>query len=100
MDQPAFPAEPLIRLGCFLGILAVMAFWEWRLPRRPQTFDRVRRWPDNFGLVVLNTALMRVLLPFAGVGMALMRVVTDGGCSFGFLCRNGCRSWPRRCCSI
>ncbi len=70
MDQTAFSAEPLIRLGCFLGILAAMAVWEWWAPRRPRTIGRVRRWPNNFGLVVLNTVLVRVLLPFAGVGMA------------------------------
>jgi hypothetical protein len=27
---------PLIRLGAFAGILAVMALWEWRSPRRHQ----------------------------------------------------------------
>jgi hypothetical protein len=27
--------EAAIRLGFFFGVLALMAVWEWRAPRRP-----------------------------------------------------------------
>jgi sterol desaturase/sphingolipid hydroxylase (fatty acid hydroxylase superfamily) len=60
-------AEPLIRLGCFLGVLLVMALWEAVAPRRPQSIGRLLRWPNNVGLVVLNTLVVR-----AAVGMAVL----------------------------
>jgi sterol desaturase/sphingolipid hydroxylase (fatty acid hydroxylase superfamily) len=65
-------AEPLIRLGCFLGVLLVMALWEGFAPRRPQSIGRLVRWPNNVGLVVLNTVVVRLLFPLAGVGVAYL----------------------------
>lgn len=70
MPKTAIMAEPLIRLGCFLGVLAVMALWEALTPRRQQGIGRLQRWPNNFGLVVLDTLAVRLLFPLAGVGMA------------------------------
>ena len=70
MPQFVMTSEPLIRLGCFLGVLLVMAFWELLAPRRPQVIGRVLRWPNNFGLVVLNTLVVRMVFPLAGVGIA------------------------------
>lgn len=63
--------EPVIRLSAFLGIFTVVALWEVLAPRRTRSFSRLRRWPSNIGIVVLNTAVMRVLFPIAAVGMAL-----------------------------
>ena len=60
-----------IRLGFFLGIFALMALWEVAAPRRPQAIGRWTRWPANLGIVVLNTVLLRVLLPAGAVGLAL-----------------------------
>jgi sterol desaturase/sphingolipid hydroxylase (fatty acid hydroxylase superfamily) len=68
----AIAAEPVIRLGCFLGILAVVALWEALAPRRAQSIGRMRRWPNNLGLVVLDTLLVRLVFPLAGVGMAFL----------------------------
>ena len=61
-----------IRLGCFLGILVLMALWELAAPRRVQTIGRWARWPSNLGVVVVNTALLRVLIPTTAVGLALL----------------------------
>jgi sterol desaturase/sphingolipid hydroxylase (fatty acid hydroxylase superfamily) len=61
-----------IRLGFFLGIFALMALWEVAAPRRPQALGRWTRWPANLGIVVLNTVLLRVLLPAGAVGLALL----------------------------
>jgi sterol desaturase/sphingolipid hydroxylase (fatty acid hydroxylase superfamily) len=66
------PAEPLIRLGCFAGVLAAMALWEVFAPRRPQTIGRVLRWPNNLGVVVVDTIIVRLLFPTAAVGVALL----------------------------
>ncbi len=62
--------ETAIRLGIFLGVLVTVAAWEALSPRRERRFSRWRRWPSNFGIVVLNTVVMRLLFPVAAVAMA------------------------------
>jgi sterol desaturase/sphingolipid hydroxylase (fatty acid hydroxylase superfamily) len=62
--------EPTIRLGCFLGVLAVMALWEIRAPRRPLSQSKVSRWSNNLGLVFINSFVVRLLVPSGAVGMA------------------------------
>ena len=64
--------EPVIRLGFFIGIFALMACWEVLAPRRKPLYGRLRRWPSNLGIVVLNTLLLRLLFPAAAVGAALL----------------------------
>ena len=63
--------EPIIRLSAFGGIFVVMALWEILAPRRERTFSRLKRWPNNIGIVVFNTLVVRLLFPTAAVGMAL-----------------------------
>jgi sterol desaturase/sphingolipid hydroxylase (fatty acid hydroxylase superfamily) len=65
-------AEPIIRLSCFAGVLALMVAWELLAPRRPQSIKRQLRWPNNLGLVVLDTFVVRLLFALAGVGMAFL----------------------------
>lgn len=72
MHNAAIAAEPVVRLICFLGVLVLMALWERLTPRRPQSIKRLLRWPNNLGLAVLNTFVVRLLFPLAGVGMALL----------------------------
>jgi sterol desaturase/sphingolipid hydroxylase (fatty acid hydroxylase superfamily) len=62
--------EAAIRLGIFIGIFAIMAVWEVLTPRRALSLSKTLRWTNNIGLVVLNTALLRLLFPAAAVGMA------------------------------
>ncbi|MDE1935980.1 sterol desaturase family protein [Bradyrhizobium sp.] len=64
--------EPAVRLGAFASIFALMAFWELMAPRRRQTIGRLRRWPSNLGIVILNTLLIRLVFPTAAVGLALV----------------------------
>ena len=72
MTETILASEPAIRLGCFLGIFAVIAAWETLLPRRHRDVPRRARWPSNLGIVVLNTVLLRILIPTASVGLALL----------------------------
>ncbi len=60
--------EPNIRLGCFFAVLLAMALWELIAPRRKLLLGRGTRWPNNLGLVVFNTLLLRLLFPAAAVG--------------------------------
>ena len=66
---------PAIRLAFFLGVFAIVAVCEALAPRRARTLPRRARWPNNVGIVVLNTlvlyAVLRVVFPAAAVGVAL-----------------------------
>ena len=63
--------ETLIRLGFFVGTFAAVAAWELWTPQRALTLSRATRWRANLSLVLLNTALLRLALPAAAVGMAV-----------------------------
>jgi sterol desaturase/sphingolipid hydroxylase (fatty acid hydroxylase superfamily) len=64
--------EPYIRLAAFGGVFAVMAAWELIGPRRKQAIGRGWRWPNNLGVVVVDTLLVRILFPTTAVGLALL----------------------------
>jgi sterol desaturase/sphingolipid hydroxylase (fatty acid hydroxylase superfamily) len=63
--------ELLIRIGAFALVFAGMALWEILAPRRSLTAGRLRRWPSNLGILILNALCVRVLIPTAAVGAAL-----------------------------
>jgi sterol desaturase/sphingolipid hydroxylase (fatty acid hydroxylase superfamily) len=72
MRTAVFIYEPYIRLGAFGGVFAAMAIWELFGPRRQQTIGRGMRWPNNLGVVVANTLLVRLVFPTTAVGLALL----------------------------
>src|SRR5262245_21699942 len=61
----------MIRVAVFAGILLALAAWEMAAPRRPRTYGRAIRWPSNFGIVVIDTVLVRLLFPVTAVGLAM-----------------------------
>jgi hypothetical protein len=63
--------EPWIRLGISAAVFAAMAGWEVVAPRRPQAIGRWLRWPNNLGVVIIDTILLRLLFPAAAVSVAL-----------------------------
>lgn len=71
--------ETVVRLGVFAGIFAVMALLELMAPRRQQTVSRVKRWPGNLGIVVLNTLLTRLVFPMTAVALAALGEATGWG---------------------
>jgi sterol desaturase/sphingolipid hydroxylase (fatty acid hydroxylase superfamily) len=72
MRGAVFAYEPYIRLGAFGAVFVAMALWECILPRRKQSIGRGWRWPNNLGVVALNTLLVRVVFPATAVGLALV----------------------------
>ncbi len=66
------PFEIPIRLAAFAGVFVLMAAWELLAPRRHQAAERPLRWSSNLGLVVLDTVLVRILVPTTAVGIALL----------------------------
>lgn len=63
--------EPVIRLGFFFGVFALMALWEILAPRRVLLTPKTQRWIGNLGIMVLNTVLLRLIFPAAAVGVTL-----------------------------
>src|SRR6266853_2540055 len=72
MDYVALGHEPYIRLGVFGAVLLAMAIWEFYAPRRKQTIRRSLRWPNNLGVVVVDTLLVRLVFPTTAVGLAIV----------------------------
>ncbi len=72
MTQASLANEPAIRLVFFLGIFASMMLWEFVAPRRARSVSRWIRWPSNLGIVAVNTLTLRVLVPVAAVGLAVV----------------------------
>jgi sterol desaturase/sphingolipid hydroxylase (fatty acid hydroxylase superfamily) len=73
--------QAAVRLSAFLVVFALMAGLEAAAPRRPLRASRTRRWTVNLGMIALNSALVRALLPFGAAGAALFAEARG----FGFL---------------
>ena len=54
----------------FATVLIAMALWEAIAPRRVRSFARAGRWPANLGISLLDSLVMRMLLPLGAVGFA------------------------------
>lgn len=61
-----------IRFAAFAGIVALMVGWELIAPRRPRVVSgsRLHRWPANFGITLVNGALLGLLGPLSAIGIA------------------------------
>jgi sterol desaturase/sphingolipid hydroxylase (fatty acid hydroxylase superfamily) len=64
--------EPIVRLGCFVGVLLLMALWEVSAPCRRLSVRRSVRWSANLGLVAIDTLAVRFLIPLGAVGVAVV----------------------------
>jgi sterol desaturase/sphingolipid hydroxylase (fatty acid hydroxylase superfamily) len=71
--------EALIRLSTFVAVLAIMLLAELIYPRRELSQSRLLRWSANFGVTLVNTVLMRLLLPAAAVTLALYQEANGAG---------------------
>jgi sterol desaturase/sphingolipid hydroxylase (fatty acid hydroxylase superfamily) len=63
--------EAAIRLTAFGVFFAAFALWEIFAPRRGLNVGRWRRWPGNFGILVVDILTVRALVPTAAVGASL-----------------------------
>ena len=71
MAEVELATEAAIRVGCAVTVFLALAFWEAMRPRRRRAFARLRRWPSNLAIALLNLALVRVLVPAGVVGAAV-----------------------------
>jgi sterol desaturase/sphingolipid hydroxylase (fatty acid hydroxylase superfamily) len=70
MADYALAHEAEARLVFFLAVLCAMAVWEVVEPRRRREIPRVIRWTNNFGVVVIDTLVVRLAFPVLAVGLA------------------------------
>ena len=64
--------EDLVRVASYVSVLGVMATWEVLAPRRTLTESKLCRWGGNLTIVILNTAIVRMLFAGGVVATAVM----------------------------
>jgi sterol desaturase/sphingolipid hydroxylase (fatty acid hydroxylase superfamily) len=72
MNNLIADSESFWRISVFVVVFTVLAGLELVFPRRRLTLPKGSRWLTNLGMSVLNTLLVRLLLPLAGIGAALL----------------------------
>jgi sterol desaturase/sphingolipid hydroxylase (fatty acid hydroxylase superfamily) len=88
--------EATVGLGTFISVFSAMALWEAAAPRRPRSYSRLTRWPNNLAIVVLNTGLVRILLSATAVSLAALGTQR----SWGLLNNLPLPSWGRIIISV
>src|SRR5665811_607854 len=71
--------EIAVRVGGSAAVFAAMALWEWFAPRRHLTVGRRLRWPGNLGILAIDIMAVRLLVPTAAVGVALIAATRGWG---------------------
>lgn len=70
MLSPSEHGVLVLRLGAFLGALAVFACLEAVFPRRRRVMPRRVRWPGNIAVSAINQLVARLFLPMSIVAIA------------------------------
>jgi len=89
-------AEIAVRLGIAATLFAALALWEWRAPRRRLAVGRRGRWFGNLGILAVDLVAVRLLVPTAAVGVALL--TAERG--WGLLPALGAPYWPAAILSV
>ena len=71
--------EIAVRVSCFAVVFAGMALWERFAPRRRLTVGRRPRWAGNLGILAIDIVAVRLLVPTAAVGVALIAAARGWG---------------------
>ena len=71
--------EIAVRVGGAAVAFAALALWEWLAPRRALTVGRRPRWPGNLGILAIDIVAVRLLVPTAAVGVALIAATRGWG---------------------
>ena len=63
-------SEAVVRLLSFGAIFVVVGLLEWKYPFRTLSHRKGFRWLNNFGVLVVDSIAVRLLLPILAVGVA------------------------------
>lgn len=64
--------EAPLRFTAFVLAFGALAAWEVAAPRRSLLVSKAKRWAANLTILVINTALVRMVAPAAAVSLALL----------------------------
>ena len=64
--------EIILRMTAYTAVFAALALWEVLAPRRSLVAGRKPRWANNLAIFVLDALAVRLLVPAAAVGVALL----------------------------
>jgi sterol desaturase/sphingolipid hydroxylase (fatty acid hydroxylase superfamily) len=71
--------ETLVRLGFFVAIFVVVAQSEKVAPRRILLKSKFKRWISNFGMQIIDVAVLRLIFPVFPFGVAVICVQRGWG---------------------
>ena len=81
--QSILQLEGLIRLGVFVLVFSGMAIFELMSPRLERAelkgAYKAKRWMTNVSMVVLSAAVLRIVLPTAAIGTAMIAAQNGWG---------------------
>ena len=60
-----------LRTYAFISIISIVMLWELVSNKRPLQQSKVKRWLNNFGLIAVDTVVVKLLLPAGAFGVAL-----------------------------
>ncbi len=63
----------------FTGVMISVVFWEVQAPRRQPICSHWVRWLSNFGVYVLNTFILHLLLPVSAIALAAIMAAHGWG---------------------
>ena len=63
--------EMYIRLIFFLGAFTIIAVWEILAPRLEINFSKLKRWYNNLSIILINSLIVRLLIPVIPVAVAV-----------------------------
>ena len=72
MNNLIADSESSIRLAIFLGMFLLLAIAEVLFPRRKPAYSKPKRWLSNLGISALNTLVVRISFPIAGVAATML----------------------------
>ena len=72
MNNLIADSESSIRLAIFLGMFLLLAVAEVWFPRRKPAYSKPKRWLSNLTISALNTLVVRISFPIAGVAAAVL----------------------------
>lgn len=72
MNNLIADSESSIRLAVFLGVFLLLALAEVLFPRRKPAYSKSQRWLNNLAISALNTLVVRIGFPIAGVAVAVL----------------------------
>lgn len=72
-------SEPAVRLLVFVSMLSILTALELLRPRRQLQQSKAKRWLSNLSISFLNTFSATIIIPVAGVFVALLAAQNDWG---------------------